>query len=103
MRKNVKKDSRFVQFGESIYSARKSMGLTQEKLAERSGLSVHSVGRAERGETVSHKTIEALGKALHITFDRQVCSGIRTCPEAHLCHKEIVEYLVKLPDSKDIK
>lgn len=97
----VEKDPRFVDFGDRVRATRKGIGKTQEELAEASGLSVSSVGRAERGEPVDRKTIEALEEALYIPFDQQICPGIRTCPKAHQCLKEIIEYLVKFPDSRE--
>lgn len=99
--KYVEKDPRFVDFGERIRNARGEM--SQEELAEKAELSVASVQRAEAGCTISRITIEKLEKTLLIAFNPQICSGIRNCPYAHQCVKEITDYLTLLPNSKEVK
>ena len=101
MKENAKKDPRFAEFGERVYATRKGKGMTQEMLAEVAGLSVASIRRIEAGDTVSRRTIEAIEEALHITFNIKGCTGIYTCPEAHLCLREVMGYLAKLLDPEN--
>ena len=57
-------------FGEHVRSLRRERGLTQEVLAERSGLSVEAVGRIERGAfSPTLDTIEKLSRGLEAGFD----------------------------------
>lgn len=56
------------QLGVKIKQIRKTAKLTQEKLAEKTGLSVEYISRIERGVAQpSFKTIEMLADALNVT------------------------------------
>jgi len=56
------------QLGKRIKQIRKAAGLTQERLAEKTGLSVEYISRLERGMSQpSFKTFDALAKALNVT------------------------------------
>lgn len=56
-----------VRFGRKLKNLRKKNGLTQEQLAEKTGLSVDFIGMIERGERApSFETIEQLAKVLKI-------------------------------------
>ena len=58
-------------FGASLRHARKAKALSQQQLAEMSGLSVDMVSRVERGDVApSFDTIEVLAKALGVTPSR---------------------------------
>ena len=53
--------------GETIRTHRKRAGLSQEKLAERSGLSPKYVGEVERGcVNISLDSLVRIAKALHL-------------------------------------
>lgn len=57
-----------VKFGEALRKHRKARGLTQERLAELSGLHFTYIGSVERGErNISIRSIYALIKALGLT------------------------------------
>lgn len=65
--------------GSKIRSARKSRGLTQENLAEKSGLQYTYIGGIERGErNISLHTLEKIIKGLDVTlielFNEQIPS-----------------------------
>jgi ribosome-binding protein aMBF1 (putative translation factor) len=54
-----------------IREARKGAGLTQEELAERTGLPQSHISRLERGEhSPSHLTLEKLAKGLQVPLSR---------------------------------
>jgi transcriptional regulator with XRE-family HTH domain len=54
-----------VRFGRKLKYLRKKIDLTQEQLAEKTGLSVDFVGMIERGERApSFETLETLAKVL---------------------------------------
>jgi transcriptional regulator with XRE-family HTH domain len=58
-----------IKFGRALKRHRKARGLTQERLAELSGLHFTYIGSAERGErNVSIKSIDTLVRALGLTY-----------------------------------
>jgi transcriptional regulator with XRE-family HTH domain len=60
-----------------ISAIRKSQGLSQEVLAEQSGVSLRTIQRVEQGETVPRgHTLQALATALNVTLD-----DLRPAPE----------------------
>lgn len=82
-RANVRK-----RFGEHIRDQRKSRGLTQEQLAERSGLSVDAVRRIERGAfSPSLETVRKLSEGLDLSL-RTLFVGVegeRRDPVQEIC------------------
>ena len=99
--------------GTQIRNRRKTLGLTQEDLAEAAGLSVNFIGRIEIGEkTPSLGTITCLAKVLNVEasdlFEREhvkwldeVQELVRKLPEpdaefAVSKFKEIVDYLIQV-------
>jgi XRE family transcriptional regulator, regulator of sulfur utilization len=63
-----------------ILTIRKSRGLSQEMLAEQSGVSLRTIQRVEQGDTVPRgHTLQALAAALGVTLD-----DFRAVPEAGL-------------------
>lgn len=64
------------EIGENIRIARKQMGLTQEKLAEMTGLSTMSIRRYERGERIiTAATLKKIAQALDTTVDELMGIG----------------------------
>ncbi|MGD0009469.1 MAG: helix-turn-helix transcriptional regulator [Terriglobia bacterium] len=58
-----------IKFGKVLRKHRKARGLTQEELAELSGLHFTYIGSVERGErNVSIKAIDTLIRALGLTY-----------------------------------
>ena len=58
-----------IKFGKALRKQRKARGLTQEELAELSGLHFTYIGSVERGErNISIRNIDALIKALGLTY-----------------------------------
>ncbi|MGH7944070.1 MAG: helix-turn-helix domain-containing protein [Opitutaceae bacterium] len=58
-------------FGDAIREERISLGLSQEKLAERAGLSRNFYGCVERGEKVaSIETVVRLARALGVNAEK---------------------------------
>ena len=56
-----------VRFGRKLKYLRKKIDLTQEQLAEKTGLSVDFIGMIERGERApSFETIEKFAKVLKV-------------------------------------
>lgn len=54
-----------VKLGEKIRELRRETGLTQEELAEKAGVSVNFIGKAERGESAaSVRTLRVIARAL---------------------------------------
>jgi len=58
-----------LNIGENIRAFRRSLGITQEKLAEESGLSVNFISRLERtsDQNVSIKTLNKIAHAMQIS------------------------------------
>ncbi len=55
--------------GSRIKSVRKSLGMTQEQLAEKANISVTFIGLTERGVNIpSVKTCESIAKAMGVTL-----------------------------------
>src|SRR5215472_14835344 len=68
-------------FSDLLRHYRLAVGLTQEALAERAGLSVHGIQKLERGVTRPYRdTVERLLAALPLSFDDQV--ALRTAAGA---------------------
>jgi len=56
--------------GERLKKARKDRGLTQEQLAERSGLSTRHIAKIEKGDVnPSFEVLSTLVKTLGVSFD----------------------------------
>lgn len=57
-----------VRFGQQLKDLRTARGLTQELLAEKTGLSVDFIGMIERGERApSFETLEILARVLKVS------------------------------------
>jgi eukaryotic-like serine/threonine-protein kinase len=65
----LEEDNRVSEFADLLRVARKAAGLTQEELAERSGLSVRGISDLERGSrrTPRRDTFDLLAQALNLT------------------------------------
>jgi len=72
----MKTDSILKILGESISSLRKKQGLTQEQLAERSGLDSTYISGIERGiRNPSFKSLVSLAKGFGISVS-EMCEGL---------------------------
>ena len=82
--------------GERLKKARKGRGLTQEQLAERSGLSTRHIAKIEKGDVnPSFEVLSTLVKTLCVSFDaifdpaseqveaelQEIAGLYRACPE----------------------
>ena len=82
--------------GERLKKARKDRGLTQEQLAERSGLSTRHIAKIEKGDVnPSFEVLSTLVKTLCVSFDaifdpaseqveaelQEIAGLYRACPE----------------------
>ena len=82
--------------GERLKKARKDCGLTQEQLAERSGLSTRHIAKIEKGDVnPSFEVLSTLVKTLGVSFDaifdpaseqveaalQEIAGLYRACPE----------------------
>ena len=64
------------EVGAKIRKARKDQGLTLQQVAERSGLAVSTVSKAERGQiALSYEKVLQLGKALEVDMTRLFMAG----------------------------
>ena len=70
----MNKNDILTEFGRNLKAERNRAGLSQEKLAEKIGLSFGQIiGTIERGEVnTSLTTIVAILKALNISFDKLI-------------------------------
>jgi transcriptional regulator with XRE-family HTH domain len=66
---NRRGPKRSVRFGAKLRRAREDADLTQEALANKAALSVASIRRAEKGESVSVDTGQAIGSGLAISYE----------------------------------
>ncbi|MBB5907614.1 ATP-binding protein [Actinoalloteichus hymeniacidonis] len=69
-------------FGDILISRRRAAGLTQEELADRSGLSVRAISDMERGRALGpqRRTVQALTAALEL--DRQAARDLEAAAKA---------------------
>jgi transcriptional regulator with XRE-family HTH domain len=68
-------------FGDNLKAVREEKGLTQEELADRTGLHLSAVGKHERGEREPRLfTVIKLAKGLEVPADR-LCDGIEWLPD----------------------
>lgn len=66
MRKNVDKD-RLIEFGRNLATVRRGLGVTQEELSHRSGLSLSQIARIETGAiNTTLNTVFEICEALEI-------------------------------------
>ncbi len=66
-----------------IKALRNRRNLTQEQLAQKSGISVYTISRLERGERVDPSvfTVDALAQKLDTTVD-ELLHGLRNAPKS---------------------
>lgn len=68
----------YISIGKRIKEFRKGKGLTQEKLAEISGIEPSNISHIERGATKpSLPTLVAIANALGVTLDELVYSSLK--------------------------
>lgn len=89
-------DEQWVAVGERILKLRKSLGLTQEKLAEQADISVQFLVQIEHGKkTMKIATLRKLCTALSVSAD-YIINGT----EEHPCSAEINSLLSHLSDNE---
>ncbi len=67
-RQPLKRSALAVRLGSSVRAARMEIGVSQERLAERAGISKNYVGNIERGEyDVTVSSLKAIASALNRT------------------------------------
>ena len=74
-----------LNIGENIRAFRRSLGITQEKLAEESGLSVNFISRLERtsDQNVSIKTLNKIANAMQISR-AGMATGLVSIPNRYM-------------------
>jgi len=91
----------YKKLGERMRKERLSLGLTQEVLSEKAGISVSFLGQVERGERKpSLETVINIAKSLGVTVDFLLADSYRTAPNSLV---DELAYLVRETPEKDIK
>lgn len=68
---NLRNSEQLIQFGLNIKRIRESLGLSQEELCFRTGLSKNQIGNIERGEVnATISTLFALAKGCNISISQ---------------------------------
>ena len=81
--------------GRRMRDCRAGLGLTQEELAEKAGISASFVGHIERGEKqASVETVVALSKCLEISLDCLLLGRKRLCDPDDCRLREDLQKLV---------
>ena len=91
----------YKKLGERIRKERLSLGITQEVLSEKAGISVSFFGQVERGERKpSLETVINIANALQVTVDFLLTDSYQTAPGSLV---DQLAYLVRETPEKDIK
>ncbi len=70
MSRPSQEDKNLAAFGKRVAAIRRRQGLTQEQLAERSGLAIDSIGAIEQGRRWARlTTLHGLAKGLGVKID----------------------------------
>ena len=84
--------------GERIKKQRLKLKLTQERLAEKVGISESFLGHIERGDRkLSLETLVGIGKELNISFDYLLLDSISDQPDDLIVH---ITSILKKKDKK---
>jgi len=87
------------KLGQNIKKYRKEAGLTQDKAAELSGLSVNYFRQLELGnKTPRLETFIKIAEALHVSADRLLSGNLSWTPD--IVTGELQEQLDRLPSGK---
>lgn len=87
------------KLGQNIKKYRKKAGLTQDKAAELSGLSVNYFRQLELGnKTPRLETFIKIAEALHVSADRLLSGNLSWTPD--IVTGELQEQLDRLPSGK---
>ena len=72
----------YVDMGKRVHKQRQLIGLTQQELAERIGVSTSFVGHVERGtRKASLETLVALSNALGVGVDYLLAGSLQSSPD----------------------
>jgi transcriptional regulator with XRE-family HTH domain len=88
------------QFAENLRTIRKSMGLTQEQLGERAGISGKHLGEVERGKvSPTLAVVEKLARGLQVDLLVLVGDDAARLPRSQV-RQEIVETLDRMNEAE---
>lgn len=91
----------YKKLGERIRNERISLGITQEILSEKAGISVSFLGQVERGERKpSLETVVNIANSLGVTVDYLLADSYQMGPKSLI---DELTFLVKERPEKDIK
>lgn len=91
----------YKKLGERMRKERLSLGMTQEVLSEKAGISVSFLGQIERGERKpSLETVINIANALQVTVDFLLTDSYQTASRSLV---DELAYLVRETPEKDIK
>lgn len=91
----------YKKLGERIRRERGSLGITQEVLSEKAGISVSFFGQIERGERKpSLETVVNIANSLGLTVDFLLADSYRTGTKSLV---DELTYLIRETPEKDIK
>lgn len=91
----------YKKLGERIRKERLFLGVTQEVLSEKAGISVSFLGQVERGERKpSLETVINIANSLEVTVDFLLADSYRTASKSLI---DELAYLVRETPEKDIK
>lgn len=91
----------YKKLGERIRKERLSLGITQEVLSEKAGISVSFLGQIERGERKpSLETVINIANSLQVTVDFLLTDSYQAAPRSLA---DELAFLVRETPEKDIK
>jgi transcriptional regulator with XRE-family HTH domain len=91
----------YKKLGERIRRERVSLGITQEVLSEKAGISVSFLGQLERGERKpSLETVVNIANSLGVTVDFLLADSYKTASKSLI---DEFTYLVRETSEKDLK
>lgn len=90
-------------FGIRVKNSRNSIGMTTEKLAEKSNRTENFIFRIESGQSCSIHTLYQLSKALNKSSDYLLFGENMKTEEIEYSDREIIENILNTCDEKQLK
>lgn len=90
-------------FGIRVKNSRNSVGMTVEKLAEKSNRTENFIFRIEAGQSCSIHTLYQLSKALNKSSDHLLFGKDMKTEEINYSDREIIDNILKQCDEKQLK